>query len=228
MSRQTRSAAKKLTRLQASTTPTVSPIASITPSATALAASTQSSSLETHLFTTPSEWQTYLASSPNPSGLWLKIAKKNSPTPSITYDQALDLALCHGWIDGQRKALDSTHFIQRFTPRRKGSLWSQRNVKKVAELIAAGKMTPAGLAEVDKAKEDGRWERAYSSSSNAAVPLDFQKALDKNQAAGEFFEGLGKTKRYAFIQRLETAKRPETRSKRIDQFIDLLAGGKSL
>ncbi|CAG7565818.1 unnamed protein product [Fusarium equiseti] len=227
MSRQTRSAAKKLTRLRTSTTTTASPITHPIPSITT-ATTSQAPTLETRLFTTPSEWQTYLTSSPNPSGLWLKIAKKSSPTPSITYDQALDLALCHGWIDGQRKALDATHFIQRFTPRRKGSLWSQRNVKKVATLIEEGKMTSAGLAEVEKAKEDGRWERAYSSSSNAAVPPDFQKALDENQAAGAFFEGLGKTKRYAFIQRLETAKRPETRSKRIDQFIDLLASGKTL
>ncbi|KAM0406600.1 hypothetical protein ACHAPZ_003368 [Fusarium culmorum] len=219
MSRQTRSAAKKLIRIQLSTPPINPP-----------PHSTVSSPLETRLFANPQEWELYLTDNylTNLSGLWLKIAKKSSPVPSITYDQALDTALCHGWIDGQRKALDETHFIQRFTPRRKGSLWSQRNVKKVATLIAEGKMKPAGQAEIDAAREDGRWERAYSSSSNASVPDDFQKALDENKAAGDFFAGLGKTKKYAFIQRLETAKKPETRTKRIEQFVTLLTGEKSL
>ncbi|RGP69887.1 hypothetical protein FLONG3_7642 [Fusarium longipes] len=218
MSRQTRSTAKKLTRLQNATIPTIPPSHS------------SQSGLETHLFANTQEWESYLTSNhlTNPSGLWLKIAKKSCPIPSITYDQALDTALCHGWIDGQRKALDETHFIQRFTPRRKNSLWSQRNVKKVDALVAEGRMKPAGQAEVDAAKGDGRWERAYSSSSNASVPEDFQKALDENKAAGDFFAGLGKTKRYAFIQRLETAKKPETRLKRIEQFIALLESEKSL
>ncbi|UZP40239.1 hypothetical protein NXS19_008055 [Fusarium pseudograminearum] len=203
MSRQTRSAAKKLTRIQLSTPPINPP-----------PHSTVSSPLQTRLFANPQEWELYLTDNhlTNPSGLWLKIAKKSSPIPSITYDQALDTALCHGWIDGQRKALDETHFIQRFTPRRKGSLWSQ----------------PAGQAEIDAAREDGRWERAYSSSSNASVPDDFQRALDENKAAWDFFAGLGKTKKYAFIQRLETAKKPETRTKRIEQFVTLLASEKSL
>ncbi|KAH6994655.1 bacteriocin-protection, YdeI or OmpD-associated-domain-containing protein [Fusarium venenatum] len=219
MSRQTRSTAKRLTRVLLSTPPINPPLRS-----------TQSSQLETRLFATPQEWESYLTDNhlTNPSGLWLKIAKKSCPTPSITYDQALDTALCHGWIDGQRKSLDETHFIQRFTPRRKGSLWSQRNVKKVDMLIAEGKMKPAGQTEIDAAREDGRWERAYSSSSNATVPEDFQKALDENKAAGDFFAGLGKTKKYVFIQRLETAKKPETRSKRIEQFLTLLASEKSL
>jgi uncharacterized protein YdeI (YjbR/CyaY-like superfamily) len=192
--------------------------------------SSQSFPLETRLFADPQEWESYLTENhlTNTSGLWLKIAKKSCPVPSVKYDQALDTALCHGWIDGQRKSLDETHFIQRFTPRRKGSLWSQRNVKKVAALIAEGKMKPAGQAEIDAAREDGRWERAYSSSSNASVPGDFQKALNENKAAGDFFAGLGKTKRYAFIQRLETAKKPETRTKRIEQFIVLLESEKSL
>ncbi|OBS25994.1 hypothetical protein FPOA_06524 [Fusarium poae] len=219
MSRQIRSATKRVTRVQISTPP-INPVPR----------STGSSPLETRLFANPQEWESYLTDNhvTNSSGLWLKIAKKSSPIPSITYDQALDTALCHGWIDGQRKSLDETHFIQRFTPRRKGSLWSQRNVKKVDALIAEGKMKPAGQAEINAAREDGRWERAYSSSSNASVPDDFQKALDENKAAGDFFAGLGKTKRYVFIQRLETAKKPETRSKRIEQFITLLASEKSL
>ncbi|EWZ97063.1 bacteriocin-protection, YdeI or OmpD-associated-domain-containing protein [Fusarium oxysporum f. sp. albedinis] len=215
MSRATRSTAKRLTRLQTS-----SPAPIVSPTTT----------LETKLFATTSAFESYLSTnhSTNTTGLWLKIAKKNSPTPSITYDQALDTALCYGWIDGQRKSHDDSHFIQRFTPRRKGSLWSQRNVNKVAILIAAGRMQPAGQAEIDAAKEDGRWERAYSSSSNATVPEDFQKALDGNEAAGEFWVGLNRTKRYGFIQRLETAKKPETRRKRIDQFVELLAAGKTV
>ncbi|KAM0544980.1 hypothetical protein ACHAPJ_011561 [Fusarium lateritium] len=220
MSRQTRSTAKKLTRIRASASapPIPPPSSSHTPT------------LESQLFNTPSAWESWLDAnhSTNTTGLWLRIAKKDSGVTSVTYDQALDVALCYGWIDGQRKALDAQHFIQRFTPRRKGSLWSQRNVNKVAPLIDAGRMKPAGQVEIDAAKSDGRWERAYSSSSNATVPEDFQNALNGNEAAGEFFNGLNRTKRYAFIQRLETAKRPETRQKRIEQFVTLLASGKSL
>ncbi|KAF4340785.1 hypothetical protein FBEOM_5307 [Fusarium beomiforme] len=215
MSRTTRATAKKFTRLQTSPPlPVTQPL----------------SSLETKLFATPSAFESYLSTnhSTNTTGLWLKIAKKNSPIPSITYDQALDIALCYGWIDGQRKSHDESHFIQRFTPRRKKSLWSQRNVNKVASLIDAGRMKPAGQVEIDAAKEDGRWARAYSSSSNAVIPEDFQKALDENEAAGEFWTGLNRTKRYGFIQRLETAKRPETRRKRIEQFVELLAAGKTV
>ncbi|KAF5566173.1 hypothetical protein FNAPI_1290 [Fusarium napiforme] len=172
MSRTTRSTAKRLTRLQPSS-PSPTPSPATTP--------------ETKLFPTPSSFESYLSQnhSTNQSGLWLKIAKKNSPIPSITYDQALDTALCYGWIDGQRKALDATHFIQRFTPRRKKSLWSQRNVDKIAVLIAAGRMKPAGLAEVDAAREDGRWERAYSSSSNVTVPEDFERAFFMEVGDGE-------------------------------------------
>ncbi|KAF4457126.1 hypothetical protein F53441_914 [Fusarium austroafricanum] len=217
MSRTTRSAAKKFTRLQAQITPSIPPL-------------TSSSELETRLFSTPLEWESYLSTNhaSNTNGLWLKIAKKNSAIPSVTYDQALDVALCYGWIDGQRKTFDAEHFIQRFTPRRKGSLWSQRNVTKVSALQSAGKIKPSGQAEIDAAMEDGRWERAYSGSSNAVVPKDFEDALKENEAAEEFFKGLNKTKKYSFLWRLETAKRPETRRKRIEQFVELLASGKTL
>ncbi|KAJ4267127.1 hypothetical protein NW762_003225 [Fusarium torreyae] len=223
MSRQTRSTAKKLTHIRASAS--APPVPPPPPPS-----SSRAPTLESHLFNTPNAWETWLDTnhSTNTTGLWLRIAKKDSGVTSVTYDQALDVALCYGWIDGQRKALDAQHFIQRFTPRRKGSLWSQRNVNKVAPLIDAGRMQPAGLAEIEAAKSDGRWERAYSSSSNATVPEDFQSALNGNEAAGEFFNGLNRTKRYAFIQRLERAKRPETRQKRIEQFVTLLASGKSL
>ncbi|KAF5025444.1 hypothetical protein F66182_2467 [Fusarium sp. NRRL 66182] len=215
MSRQTRSAAKIMARIRASAPASPPP---------------RTPELETQLFDTPAAWESYLQTNhgTNTTGLWLKIAKKDSGVSSVTYDQALDVALCYGWIDGQRKTLDAQHFIQRFTPRRKGSLWSQRNVSKVANLMDAGRMRPPGQAEIDAAKGDGRWERAYSSASNAVVPEDLQRALDGDQAAGDFFKGLGKTKRYAFIQRLETAKRPDTRQKRVEQFVALLAGGKCL
>ncbi|KAM5341363.1 hypothetical protein ACJ41O_014394 [Fusarium nematophilum] len=214
MSRQTRSTAKKLTRIRAS--PATSSSSADPP--------------ESHPFASPTAWESWLRDNHDttPNGLWLRLAKKDSGIPSVTYDQALDSALCFGWIDGQRKALDAQHFIQRFTPRRKNSLWSKRNVGKVAALTAAGRMQPSGQAEVDAAKEDGRWDRAYSSSSNAEVPTDFQAALDGNAAAGEFFAGISRSQRYSFLQRLETAKRPETRRKRIEQYVTMLAGGKCL
>ncbi|KAL1841466.1 hypothetical protein VTJ49DRAFT_7021 [Mycothermus thermophilus] len=161
-------------------------------------------------------------------GVWLKMAKKGGGTTSITYDEALDAALCWGWIDGQRKGFDAQHFLQRFTPRRNGSLWSKRNCDKVASLIEAGRMRSPGLAEVEKAKASGLWEKAYAGSSTIEVPNDFQDALDRNPKAKTFFEGLGRTKRYPFLWRITTAKRAETRSKRIEQFVELLAAGKTL
>jgi uncharacterized protein YdeI (YjbR/CyaY-like superfamily) len=146
----------------------------------------------------------------------------------VTYEEALDTALCFGWIDGQKKSHDADHFLQRFTPRRKNSMWSKRNVEKVATLLAAGRMREPGLAEVESAKADGRWERAYSASSVMEVPGDFQAALDRNQKAKTFFEKLGKTKRYSFLWRIATTKREETRNKKIEQFVKLLAEGKTL
>jgi uncharacterized protein YdeI (YjbR/CyaY-like superfamily) len=161
-------------------------------------------------------------------GVFLKISKKGCAVPSVTYDEAVDTALCFGWIDGQRKSYDESHFIQRFTPRRKASIWSKRNVDKVAVLVAAGRMRPAGQNEVDAAKADGRWEKAYAGSSTAVVPEDFEAALSRNKKAKNFFESLGKTKRWTFIWRIDTAKRAETRKKRIDEFVALLAQGKTL
>lgn len=211
MSRQTRSTAKRLTRIRVTTPATRVP------------------DQESQLFDDVNAWESWLDENHNiNSGLWLRLAKKDSGVSSVTYDEALDVALCFGWIDGQRKALDAQHFIQRFTPRRKGSLWSKRNVNKVATLIESGKMRASGQAEIDAAQADGRWERAYSSSSNAEVPKDFQTALDDDKAAGEFFKTINRSQRYSFLQRLETAKRPETRQKRIEQYVTLLASGKCL
>ncbi len=174
-------------------------------------------------------WETWLETNhTDTAGLWLKMSKKGSGIASVTYDEALDSALCWGWIDGQKKTHDANHWIQRFTPRRKNSMWSQRNVAKVAVLIEAGRMRLPGQAEIDAAKADGRWERAYSSSSAIEVPPDFQAALDASTKAQTFFDGLGKTKRYAFLWRITTAKREETRKNKIEQFVQLLAEGKTL
>ncbi|KAL2170807.1 hypothetical protein VTG60DRAFT_4376 [Thermothelomyces hinnuleus] len=181
------------------------------------------------LFEDVKAWETWLeANHTDPAGLWLKIAKKGGRIASITYEEALDTALCFGWIDGQKKSLDADHFIQRFTPRRRGSLWSRRNVEKVEALIAAGRMREPGWAEIEAAKADGRWEKAYASASTMQVPDDFREALERNSKAKAFFEGLGKTKRYSFLWRITTAKREETRRKKIDQFITLLARGETL
>ena len=161
-------------------------------------------------------------------GIWLKFAKKDSGIESVVYAEAVEIALSHGWIDGQAKRLDDQHYLQRFTPRRAQSKWSKINREKAERLIAEGRMRPAGLREVERAKEDGRWEDAYDSPSTATVPDDFQAALDAEPAAAEFFASLGSTKRYAFLYRIGDAKRPETRAKRIVQYVELLARGETL
>ncbi|KAK0706237.1 bacteriocin-protection, YdeI or OmpD-associated-domain-containing protein [Lasiosphaeria miniovina] len=183
-----------------------------------------------HLFEDADAWDAWLDTNHGTvtAGIWLKISKKGAPVPSVTYDQAVDAALCWGWIDGQRKTLDETHFLQRFTPRRKASIWSKRNVGKVAVLVEAGRMRRAGQAEVDAAKADGRWDKAYASASIVEVPADLAAALDRNKKARSFFDALGKSKRYSFLWRLETLKRQETRKARIDEFAALLAQGKTL
>lgn len=162
------------------------------------------------------------------SGVWLRISKKASSTPSVTYDEAVDAALCYGWIDGQRKSHDDSSFIQRFTPRRKGSIWSKRNVEKIATLTASGRMRPAGQAEADAAQADGRWERAYAGSRTIEVTPEFQAALDENMEARRFFETLSKSQRYPFLHRIATAKKAETKERKIRQFVELLAQGKTL
>jgi uncharacterized protein YdeI (YjbR/CyaY-like superfamily) len=158
-------------------------------------------------------------------GVWIKMAKKASGVASVTHDEALDVALCYGWIDGQRKIYDSRFFLQKFTPRRPKSLWSKRNINKVAELTAAGRMQPSGLAEVEAAKQDGRWEAAYDSQKNMAVPEDFLKALEENKQAQAFFNTLSKSNIYAIAWRLETAKKLETRKRRFDALLAMLEGG---
>jgi uncharacterized protein YdeI (YjbR/CyaY-like superfamily) len=155
-------------------------------------------------------------------GVWLRLAKKDSGIASVNYAEALEVALCYGWIDGQKKSDSQTAWLQKFTPRSKKSIWSKINREKALALIKSGQMKPAGLAEVERAKEDGRWEQAYDSPRSATVPPDFQAALDANARAKAFFATLNGTNRYAVLFRIQTAKKAETRAKRIQQFVQML------
>ena len=161
-------------------------------------------------------------------GIWVKIAKKGSGIPTVTYTEALDEALCLGWIDGQKKSFDATAFLQKFTKRGKRSMWSKNNVDRVARLEKEGRMKPAGLAAVAAAKADGRWASAYHGLSTAEMPEDFLTALAGEPDAKAFFATLNKTDRYAFFFRITTAKKSETRSKRIAEFVAMLKRGEKL
>jgi uncharacterized protein YdeI (YjbR/CyaY-like superfamily) len=161
-------------------------------------------------------------------GLWLKVAKKGSGIPTVTYAEALEVALCFGWIDGQRKALDDVYFQQKYTPRRARSTWSKVNVAKAEALIEGGDMRPAGLAEVERAKADGRWAAAYDSPRTMAVPEDLQTALDASPEAAAGFAALDGANRYSILYRLQAAKRPETRARRLEQFVAMLQRGERL
>jgi uncharacterized protein YdeI (YjbR/CyaY-like superfamily) len=160
-------------------------------------------------------------------GVWLKIAKKGSGIDSVSHPEALDVAICFGWIDAVRHPHDSDYFLQRFTPRRPRSKWSQRNRDKATALMEAGEMHAAGLAEVERAKADGRWDAAYAPQSSAAVPDDLQAALDANPAAAATFATLKSQNRYAILYRLSDAKRPETRARRLEQFVAMLERGET-
>lgn len=157
------------------------------------------------------------------SGVWLQLAKKASGLPSVLYAEALEVALCYGWIDGQKKSYDDTWWLQKFTRRGPKSIWSKINREKAQQLIASGHMKPAGLKAVEAARQDGRWEAAYDSPAGATVPSDFQAELDKNAAAKAFFATLNSQNRYAILHRIQTAKKAETRTRRIQQFIEMLA-----
>jgi uncharacterized protein YdeI (YjbR/CyaY-like superfamily) len=161
-------------------------------------------------------------------GLWLELAKKDSGIASVTYPEALEVALCFGWIDGQKAASDHEYWRQRFTPRRPRSRWSKINREKAEELLAAGLVRPAGLREVESAKADGRWEAAYAGQRTITVPEDLRRALDANPAAAAFFTQLNGANRYAILYRVQDAKLPETRSRRIEKFIAMLARGEKL
>jgi len=180
-------------------------------------------------FESAEAWEAWLtehhASAP---GLWLKMAKKDSGVDSVSYAEAVEVGLCYGWIDSQGKGLDETFHLQRFTPRKARSKWSRINRERATALMEQGRMQPAGLREVERAREDGRWDRAYEPQSTAAVPEDFQRALEEHPRAREFFAGLSASQRYAFLFRIHDARRPETRARRIEQFVALLDEGKTL
>jgi uncharacterized protein YdeI (YjbR/CyaY-like superfamily) len=161
-------------------------------------------------------------------GVWLKIAKKSAPITTVSHAEALDAAICHGWIDGQRRGLDAQFFLQRFTPRTPRSKWSQINCQKATDLIEAGRMRPAGLAQVQAAQTDGRWEAAYAPQARAPVPADLQQALDADPTAAEFFATLTGSRRYAFLYRLHHVTDPARRARRIADYIALLSERKTL
>lgn len=185
--------------------------------------------LPVKLFRNQKAWDTWLDSHGTSSpGLWLRIAKKAASLKSVNYAEALESALCHGWIDGQRRAHDEDSFLQRFTPRGSRSIWSRINRAKVLELIEAGRMRPAGLAAIERAKQNGRWDAAYDSHRTAEVPDDFLAALDDNPGARAFFATLDNQNRYAVIFRLQTAIRQDTRARRIEKFIEMFARGEKL
>ena len=174
-------------------------------------------------FENKKKWADWLAKQHDKSpGVWLKLAKKDSGIPSVTYEEALDVALCYGWIDGQKKGFDDKYWLQKFTPRGPKSIWSKINTEKVEKLIESGEMQPVGLAAMQAAKNDGRWAAAYASQKNISIPEDFQSALDKNKKARDFFATLKSSERYSFLFRIQTAKQAETRARRIQQFVEML------
>lgn len=179
-------------------------------------------------FRNAAAWDKWLLAHHGDRGAWLKIAKKGSGATTLSFEQAIEVALCHGWIDGLRRGLDEDFFLQRFTPRKPRSLWSKINVAKVERLIEAGSMRPTGLREVDAAKADGRWQGAYDGAARMQVPDDLAAALAKNRKARMFFEALDRTNRYAFCFRVHTAVKPETRRARIEKFVAMLARGEKL
>jgi uncharacterized protein YdeI (YjbR/CyaY-like superfamily) len=175
-------------------------------------------------------WRRWLAQHhEQPTGVWLILAKKGTSEPtSLSYDEALDEALCHGWIDGQVQRRDERTYKQRFTPRRARSTWSKRNVGIVARLLSDGRMHPAGLAAVDEAKADGRWQIAYSGQATIEVPDDLTAALEADPPARAMFEILTSQNRYALLYRIDAAKRPATRARRVAQYVEMLARGETL
>ena len=180
-------------------------------------------------FASEQEWRAWLAENHSTAtGVWVSIAKKASGIESVRYPEVLEHAICFGWIDGRRERLDELRFLQRFTPRRARSPWSRINRQKAEALIAAKRMTPAGHAEVERARADGRWERAYAPQREAVVPEDLQRELDARPAAAAAFATLSAQNRYAILYRLDQAKRPETRARRLDAYLAMLEAGETL
>jgi uncharacterized protein YdeI (YjbR/CyaY-like superfamily) len=180
-------------------------------------------------FAAVQSWSTWLEKNQAKSdGVWLRIYKKDSGKKTVTYAEALDEALCYGWIDGQKKAYDAESFLQKFTPRRPKSMWSKRNREHVMRLIKEKRMTNAGRAEIAAAKKDGRWVQAYDAPSTMTIPEDFLKVLKKDKKAYEFFKTLNKANTYGIAWRLQTATKPETRAKRMESLLAMMKEGKKL
>jgi uncharacterized protein YdeI (YjbR/CyaY-like superfamily) len=177
-------------------------------------------------FATQEAWEDWLDQhGSTSSGVWLRLAKKSAEEPTVSYGQAVESALCHGWIDGRKQTENAHYWLQRFTPRAARSIWSQVNREKALALIEAGRMRPAGLQQVQRAKEDGRWEAAYAPASTSTVPDDLQRALEAHPQAKKFFATLNSRNRYAILFRLHNARKPETRARKIAQFVDMLDKG---
>ena len=174
------------------------------------------------LFETMELWAAWLDQNAGTTGIWVRLAKKNNGVKSIDYFQALEVALCYGWIDGIKKTWDDVSWIQRFTPRKPASKWSKINKEKVLKLIEDGKMKPSGMAVIEISKKKGTWDNAYESQKNTKIPDDLQAELDKNPDAAEFFSSLKSVNRYAIIYRLQTSRTPELRAKKLAEFIEML------
>lgn len=175
------------------------------------------------LFKSKQDWAAWLEKNHRENaGLWLRLAKKGSRLRSVSYKEALEVALCHGWIDGQKRPESEQAWLQRFVPRSSKSIWSKINREKALALIASGEMKAAGQEAIENAKKNGRWDAAYDSPSGATVPADFQAALDANQRAAAFFKTLDRANRYAVLWRIQTVKKAETRARKIRQFIEML------
>jgi uncharacterized protein YdeI (YjbR/CyaY-like superfamily) len=183
----------------------------------------------TRAFKDAKAWDSWLAKNHmTANGMWMRLAKKASGTKSITYAEAVEVALCYGWIDGLKRPESATTWLQRFTPRRAKSIWSEINREKALGLITSGRMQPAGLEQVERAKRDGRWDAAYQSPKSATMPPDFQKELNRHPKAKAFFKTLSRTNSYAIMWRIQTAKKPETRERRIRTYIEMLEKGESI
>ena len=176
-------------------------------------------------FATQADWNAWLAANPDATEIWLLMHKKASGIPSVTWEQAVIEAIAHGWIDGLKRPLNETQWLQRFTPRKPGSAWSQKNIAHAEKLMADGRMTPAGLSHVNLAKQNGRWDTAYAGGKSAELPQDFLDVANANPQAAAMLQALNAQNRYAIYYRLTTAKRPQTRAKRIADFVALLARG---
>ncbi|HWQ96926.1 MAG TPA: YdeI/OmpD-associated family protein [Clostridia bacterium] len=188
----------------------------------------QAADLPTILFESQPAFEEWLKNNTSSLGVWLQLAKKNSSVTSVTYDEAVESALCYGWIDSQKKAFDEKTWIQKFTPRGAKSYWSKVNTQKAEALIASGRMTPHGLRAIETAKQNGNWDNAYTAQSIATLPEDFAAELQQNTKAKSFYDSLNSQNKYAIIFRLQHAKKPETRTRHIAQFLDMLEKGEKI